>query len=71
MDTVKRLDLSPTELVCLRLRRRYTQELPSVEQLMQEQGIAGPQGRALWESYPQGTREEEEAFYRAIVDECW
>ena len=68
---MKGCDLNPTELVCLRLRRQYTQELPSVEQLMQEQGIAGPQGRALWESYPQGTPEEEDAFYRAILDECW
>jgi hypothetical protein len=49
----------------------YDSELPSLEQLMREQGIAGPQGPALWQSYPRGTREEEDAFYRAIVEECW
>lgn len=68
---MKPLVLTPTERICLRLRERYTGELPSVEQLMREQGISGPQGRALWESYPQGTPEEEDAFYRAIREECW
>ena len=53
------------------LRVRYPDEFPSLEQLMREQGIDGPQGRALWESYVPGTPEEEEAFYQAIVAECW
>ena len=53
------------------LRARYPDEFPSLEQLMREQGIDGPQGRALWESYVPGTPEEEEAFYQAIVAECW
>lgn len=53
------------------LRARFPDELPSLEQLMREQGIDGPQGRELWESYQPGTPEEEEAFYQAIVAECW
>lgn len=53
------------------LRARYPDEFPSLEQLMREQGIDGPQGRELWESYEPGTPEEEDAFYQAIVAECW
>lgn len=52
------------------LRDRFADE-PSLEQLMREQGIDGPQGRKLWESYEPGTPEEEDAFYSAIVAECW
>jgi hypothetical protein len=53
------------------LRARFPDELPSLEHLMCEQGIDGPQGRELWESYEPGTPEEEDAFYRVIVEECW
>lgn len=68
---MKRPVLTSSELFLARLRETYNSELPSLEQLMREQGISGPQGRALWESYPQGTPEEEDAFYRVIREECW
>lgn len=68
---MKRPVLSPSERALAQLRETYKSELPSLEELMREQGISGPQGRALWESYPQGTPEEEEAFYRVMLEECW